>query len=129
MDIYDKIENIFKDDNDLSTKPEWANDILTELKDIKSLLQELSTNSKQQIHSKQTNIDRDYYTFVNLFRSKMKPDTDNGIYPEVVYNGTRLGVNFKGLLYNKTTSETIGREDAFKIYHYLYDTKFDLDTI
>lgn len=113
MNIYDKIDSIFS--GEAEEKPNWASDILNELKEIKTLLKE----QKTQI----TKIDNNFYDFVKKFRISMRADIVNNVYPTFTYMGRDLGVDFKGLLYDKKTSKILPKNEAFKIYRYAYEHK------
>jgi len=117
MDIYEKIDSIFS--GEAENKPVWANDILSELKEIKILLQ----NQSKLLQTQQTtsNSNQDFYNFVNKFRLSMKADTVKNIYPTFYYNDRKLGIDFKGLLYDKKTLHILPRDEAFKVYRYAYE--------
>ena len=92
-------------------KPAWAEEMLRELHAIKTLL-------TQQAQSKEDK--RGLYDFINLFRKVMQADPQENSYPEVVLNGTRIGVTFAKLLYNKEDGKVFERSRAFEIYNALY---------
>jgi hypothetical protein len=114
--IYKKIEAIF--DDDMQEKPKWADEILDELREIKTLLKEQKKSIKK--------IDRNFYSFVKSFRETMKADVANNIYPTFYYNGKRYGIDFNGLVYNKENSEVVPREEAYSVYRYAYEHKDEL---
>lgn len=120
MDLFDKIDSIFKASDD-STPPLWAKEILDELKEIKLALSSLNYTTFKETQAHNTRYDKDYMSFVNSFRTKMKPDTLNDIYPEFIYQDQKIGVNLKGHLYYKDSGLTIDKEEAFKIYRWLYE--------
>ena len=111
MTIQEKIEKIFAQESD--NRPQWASELLTELREIKSMLQE--TKQEKKAH------DYTFYDFVNVFRKSMMPDVQNNIYPEVEYEGKKIGVNYRGLLYYKGDLTLLSRNEAFKVYRYIYD--------
>ena len=111
MTIHEKIEKIFVQESD--NRPEWASELLTELQEIKSIMQE--TKQEKKVH------DYTFYDFVNIFRKNMMPDAQNNIYPEVQYDGKKIGVNYRGLLYYKGNLTLLSTNEAFKVYRYLYD--------
>jgi len=111
MNIYDKIDAIFSDD--IQEKPLWADELLSELREIKTLLKEQKKEIKK--------IDKNYYEFVKNFRQKMKADIANNIYPTFHYNDREFGVDFKGLLYDKQTQRTLPKNEAFEVYEYAYN--------
>ena len=116
MNLYDKIEKLYQNEQKRYSNPadntKWANEILYELKEIKQLLKENSKTTKK--------VDKNLMEFVNEFRAKMKPDIESGNYPEVNYMGKRLGVDNRGLLYDKDTLRLLSRSEAFKAYKYFF---------
>ncbi len=122
--IYDKIDRLYSD-TAKEEKPQWVDELQNELQEIKTLLQKLT---KDTIKPKPKRVkDRKYYKYVQVLREKMRADVDKGIYPELNYNGKRVGINFGGLLYDKSTSEIIPRVEAFEIYDYFYEKRENLD--
>lgn len=119
MNVYNKIDAIFSGESE--DKPAWANEILSELKEIKTLLKEQKTTINK--------IDKNYYEFIKSFRRSMRADVANNIYPTFNYNGRRLGVDFKGLLYDKETKRTIPKHEAFEAYRYAYEHKESLGVL
>jgi len=120
MDIYEKIDAIFS--GEAEEKPQWANELLSELKEIKSLL----IAQKEHVMSEPTRTiepkdDKAYFDFVKRFRIAMRADTQKNIYPIFDYKGKKFGIDFNGLLYDRTTSKTISRHEAFKIYRFAYE--------
>ena len=115
MNLYDKIEALYQNNGKKSTPPpsDILREMLNELKEIKTLL---SSNYK-----KTSKIDISLKEFVAEFRKKMQPNTNINHYPEVEYKGRVLGVNFKGLLYDKATSNLITTQEAFEVYRYFYN--------
>ncbi len=121
MDIYEKIDTIFS--GEAEERPQWASELLDELKEIKALLKEHKQPRLKRVTS--YNNTEDLYAFIKEFRDKMKADTANNNYPTFNYRGKKLGVDFKGLLYDKETTRTLRREEAFKIYRYAYNLHQD----
>ena len=117
MNIYEKIDKIYSKKDD----KEVLEQILSELKEIKNLLKDLENPRRNR------KANRDYYKFVNEFRKKMKPDTTNNIYPEIIYQDRRIGVNFKGHLYDKDTTNTLPKIEAFALYEYFYEKREEID--
>ncbi len=115
MDIYSKIDAIFSEEAE--EKPKWAREILNELKEIKTLLEEHKQHKAPATQSRQNNL----YKFIKEFRTAMRADTIEGVYPTFEYQNQKLGVDFKGLLYNKKTSHILGRDEAFRVYKYAYN--------
>lgn len=103
--------------------PEWANEILFELKEVKNLLKDIRNPRRNRSKN------RDYYDFLNEFRRRMKADADKEIYPEVVYNSRRVGVDFKGLLYDKETLNLLPMHEAFRVYEHFYTKKDEIDRL
>jgi len=128
MNIYEQIDSIFS--GEAEEKPQWASEILKELKEVKVLLQEqkeLCKNKPNQLYTaypqNRQNTDSAYYDFVKQFRISMKADTKNNIYPTFEYDGQKFGVDFSGLLYDKKDSKTLSRQEAFRVYRYAYQHK------
>jgi len=113
MNIYEKIDAIFS--GEAEDKPKWAEEILTELQEIKILLQE----QKKQKDIKPT-VNRHFYAFIKEFRISMRADTINDIYPTYIYKNRKLGVDFKGLLYDKTNSKILSKDEAYRVYKHAY---------
>ncbi|WP_151899671.1 hypothetical protein [Sulfurimonas hydrogeniphila] len=116
MNIYEQIDTIFSGESE--EIPKWAEQILIELKEIKSMLKEQKTVYKQQIH-KSSN--KEFYDFIDRFRKKMKADVVNKIYPTFEYNGKNIGIDFKGLLYDKKDLKLLSRSEAYMVYKYAYN--------
>lgn len=119
MDIYEKIDAIFSGESE--EKPQWARDILDELREIKTLLNE---HMQPQIKRATSYNDNDgLYAFIKQFRVSMRADTNKSIYPTFEYQGKNLGVDFKGLLYDKETTRILPRDEAYRVYRYAFDTQ------
>ena len=116
MNIYDKIEAMFNDANE-NLNEEMLQKVLDELSEIKQILKLTPKEYKKEY--KKTLPD-DYFDFVNRFREEMKEDKINNVYPEMLFEGMRLGVNERGLLYDKDTNRVIPKYKAFEIYEKLY---------
>ncbi len=97
-------------------KPKWADDILGELREIKILLQEQKKASKQATKSNSS-----LSNFINEFRVSMKTDTINNIEPTFIYQDKKLGINKRGLLYDKNSMRILPRAEAFKVYKYAHN--------
>lgn len=117
MDIYEKIDAIFA--GEAEEKPPWAEEILDELREIKSLLKENQAPQKRSRTSYKNT--HGLYAFIQEFRRSMQADTLNNIYPTFIYKGKSLGVDFKGLLYDQKTTQTLPTEEAYKVYEYAYN--------
>jgi len=113
--IYDKIEKIYTQKE--SDEPAWVVEFRAELKEIKMLLKKSAKPQRKKRKSKA------YFEFVNLLRERLKADTVNGVYPELEYKGKRIGVNFKGFLYDKETTNSLSANEAFAVYEYFYEKK------
>ncbi|MCD6653549.1 MAG: hypothetical protein LT067_02105 [Sulfurovum sp.] len=114
MNVFEKIENIFKQEEQ---KSQCFEEILHELREIKAILDAQPKPPMQKRH------DYDFYNFINEFRRSMRADIANNSYPEILYNGKRYGVNFNGFLYSKESSGIVGTAKAKEIYRYLYEHK------
>ncbi len=62
-----------------------------------------------------------YFAFVTTLRGKMRANVEKKYYPTIRIDGMELGIDFNGLLYNKTTNRNLPRALAFDVYHKLYD--------
>ncbi|WP_434580264.1 hypothetical protein MLC52_09925 [Sulfurimonas sp. NW15] len=116
MNIYKQIDTIFSGESE--EIPKWAEQILTELKEIRNMLENQKNVSNQQVH---TSSKREFYDFINRFRKKMKADVINKIYPTFEYNGKKIGIDFKGLLYDKKDLKLLSRSEAYMVYKYAYN--------
>ena len=110
-DLFDKINNLFAGDI-YPDSPTWAKEILLELRRIRVVLEE--GNVQRQ------GMNDDFREFVANFRAKMKANVNTNYYPEVTIEGRRIGVDHKGLLYDKQTLRLLNKADAFRIYSKLY---------
>jgi hypothetical protein len=113
-DLFDKINGLYAGDI-YPNNPTWAAEIISELRKIRVLLENNTT--EQQNYNSQNDQFRE---FVAQFRKKMQPNTNTNHYPEVLVEDRRIGVDFKGLLYDKKTSKLLSRDEAFRIYRLLY---------
>jgi hypothetical protein len=111
--IYDQIEKIFQQDSDLP--PAWAVELINEIREVKQLLQ-----SREKPRASNN---LNFYAFVNQFRESMKANTEKRIFPEIQYNDHMIGVDNKGYLYYKENAQTLSRDEAFRVYRYLYENK------
>ncbi len=110
--IYEQIDKMLNTDE---SRPAWADEILRELKEIKTLL--------NQHKPKKPKRDREYFKFVDMLRERMRADIELGNYPEIYYQGKTLGINFKGHIYDKSDTKTLPSHEAFRIYRFLYENK------
>ena len=118
QNIHEKIEQLYKTE---TNTPQWAKEIIKELKEIKTLLK---NRENPRRHKK---LNQDYYKFVDKFRQKLTANTNNDIYPEIIYKNRKIGVNFKGFLYDKETQNTLPSLEAFAIYEYFYQKKDEIE--
>jgi hypothetical protein len=132
QNIYKEIEAIFDEEFD-QKPPAWANEMMNDIKEIKTLLQ---TQNQQQIkiqsqlntqHQTIKRIDQNFYNFIKEFRKNMKANVDRNIYPTLHYNNKRYGINFKGLIYDKEDLHILPKSEAFKIYEFAYEKRNYLD--
>lgn len=68
-----------------------------------------------------------YFAFVNRLRKKLRADIQNNVYPEIRYRGKTLGINFKGHIYDKETTNELPAHEAFGVYRFLYDNRKNLE--
>jgi hypothetical protein len=118
--IYDKIEKIYTKQE--SDEPAWVGEFRAELKEIKILLKNRPSPKKKKRKTKA------YFEFVNVLRERLKADKVNRVYPELEYKGKRIGVNFKGFLYDKATTNSLSANEAFAVYEYFYDKKEQINS-
>jgi len=123
MNLYDKIEALYQNNGNKSTLPtsDILREMLNELKEIKTLL---SSN-----YQKTSKIDISLKEFVAEFRKNLQPNINTNHYPEVEYKGRVLGVNFKGLLYDKDTLNLITTQEAFEVYRYFYNKHLNKNSV
>lgn len=119
MTIYDQVQNLLHTDEEI---PLWAKEIQKELSEIKELLQQSHHHLGKKSHH-----DRDYFRFVERLREQMRADIADERYPEIDYFGQKLGINFKGWIYNKESTKALPAHEAFKVYRFLYKHKENLD--
>jgi hypothetical protein len=119
MNVYQQVEKLLNEQDD---RPLWADEILFELREIKDLLTKINRD-KNSNRAKSSG----YFAFVKKLRRELRADIQNNIYPEITYFHKKLGINFKGYLYDKQTQETLKKEEAFKVYEYLYKNQKKLD--
>lgn len=112
--VYQKIDAIFAEE--LDTPPVWAKELMEEIQSLKEMVAKGEQRAKKR--------DKAFYLFIKEFRHSMLPNTEKCLYPKVQdYKGRKLGVNFKGLLYDVKSSNLLSTSEAFKVYGYLYKKK------
>lgn len=94
----------------------YVNDMAAELRSLKDQLHQ----TPQRKYGSKYQSD-EYFEFVTKLRGKMKANTEKNYYPTIRIDGMELGIDFKGLLYDKNTQRNLARELAFDVYHRLYD--------
>ncbi len=120
MSVYTQIESIFSGESE--AKPEWANEILKELMEIKSLLRDNKEPLLKRVHhSYTTQLDDDYYDFIKGFRISLMTNTKNGSNTSFEYKGKKFSVNRRGLLYDIENLKIVSKSEAFKVYKYAYE--------
>jgi hypothetical protein len=117
QNIYEQVEKLLKEDQ---SKPAWADEILRELKEIKQLLHSQTKTGSKSDRS-------DYFAFVKKLRKELRADLINNIYPEIDYQGRKLGINLKGYIYDKATTQDLPAYEAFAVYRFLYEKRDNLD--
>ncbi|MCK5853688.1 MAG: hypothetical protein KAG56_00615 [Sulfurovaceae bacterium] len=114
ISIYNKIDAIFADE--LEQPPLWAKELMDEIKNLKEMM------NRQEVKGEK--MDKVFYGFIKNFRISMCADTEKKLYPKIIdHRGRKLGVNFKGLLYEVKTSKLLSTKEAFKVYEFLYKKK------
>ena len=121
MNVYDQVEKLLKSDRD---QPQWADAILFELREIKRLLEQMQNPQRP---GKGYKSKAAYFAFVNRLRKELRADIVNDRFPEIDYNGRQLGINFKGHIYDKATTEELPAHEAFAVYRFLYDNRENLE--
>ncbi len=116
MTVFEQVEKMLKEND---TRPEWVDEILFELREIKRLLHETKHPSGKK--------KRDYFRFINKLREELRADLARDIYPEIRYKGKKLGINLKGYIYDKTTTKDLPAHEAFEVYRFLYDNRERLE--
>lgn len=94
----------------------YLNDMAAELRTLKETLRTQNHVPKRDIYQSDT-----YFSFVTTLRERMQANTKKKHYPTIDIEGMKLGIDFKGLLYDKHTNRNLPRELAFEVYHTLYD--------
>ena len=124
MNVYEQIESIFS--GEAEEKPQWASELLEEIREVKTLLKEqkeLLTHKSYQPSTTYPQKRNGFYSFIKEFRISMRANVVKNNYPSFDYYGRKLGVDYSGLLYDKESSRTLSREEAFKVYSYAYRHK------
>ena len=94
----------------------YMNSMAEELRTLKSKIKNPTTFDTMSKYSSD-----EYFTFVTKLRGKMKANVEKNYYPSIKIDGMELGIDFKGLLYDRKTNRTLARALAFEVYHKLYD--------
>ena len=115
MTIYDQVEKLL---NTSAERPNWVDEILYELREIKTVLK---NNNRKQPR------DKAYFEFVNNLRQKMRASIVDGIYPEIYYQDKVFGINFKGWIYDKESTKVLPALKAFEVYRFLYNQQENID--
>jgi len=119
MHVYKQIESIFSGESE--EKPEWVNEILEELVEIKNLLRDKKEPLLKSVNSSYTpKLDDDYYNFIKRFRISLMADTKYGAVTSFEYKGKSFSVNKRGLLYDTENLKIVSKSEAFKVYRYAY---------
>lgn len=117
------MSNVVQMNNSTETQALWnyISDLTNEIQTLKSQMQR---NNSASHRNHRYNCD-EYFTFIATLRKKMKAKVDKNHYPTIQINGMTLGIDFKGLLYNKKTQKILPKDLAFDVYHVLYDHHLD----
>lgn len=107
MSILNDIEKIFSQEDPHTTRPIWVDELLQELRDIKSLLStKPSTENRQE-----------YFEYIKTFKELMRSN-DGGI---KMFSIDQHRYYFdKNLLCDFETGRFVSREKAFYIYKKIY---------
>ncbi len=117
--ILSQVEKLLSED---ANRPEWADEILFELREIKKLLQSQSESVQSRKERRKA-----FFAFINMLRKRMRADIINGTYPEIYYRGRTLGVNLKGYIYDKQTTADLSATEAYEVYRFLFDNRENLE--
>jgi len=124
MNLDQMIQNLLKEDKQnliyTDEPPNWAKEILQELKEIKILL-------KKNRYKKTNDNKREYYNFVNTLRKKLRVYVKENKHPRIYYNNRYYGISEEGLLYNMHTLNNLPTYKAFEIFEFLYNNKDNLE--
>ena len=88
--------------------------------ELKELREKLATPTPSRNASDKYSSEA-YFAFVTKLRGKMRANVEKNYYPSINIDGMKLGIDFKGLLYDQKTKRTLPRALAFEVYHRLYD--------
>ncbi len=123
MTIFEEIDRMFEEDGtDCNCRSEQ---ILSELNEIKSKVQEIKNLLSTRYKARRKK-DGQYYRFVEELRGRLYADVERGVYPEIAYRGRRLGVDAKGMVYDKSTQHILPTYEAFEVYDFLYENKNEI---
>ncbi|MCD8477857.1 MAG: hypothetical protein LRY68_08150 [Sulfurospirillum sp.] len=88
--------------------------MLEELRSIKEHLASQASSAQPKKASPE------FMNFVKQFRLLMMANTFENIYPEVIYEGRYVGVDYQGYLYDKKTQMRLNMNDASALYKMMY---------
>ena len=94
----------------------YVNDLAEELRALKAKLHQSPRTNEADPYCSEA-----YFEFVTKLRGKMRANVEKNYYPSIKIDGMKLGIDFKGLLYDRKTHRTLPRALAFEVYHKLYD--------
>jgi len=97
----------------------YVNTMAAELRELKEELKEKNNSNSYSQQNKYTS--ESYFEFVTKLRGKMRANVEKDYYPTIRIDGMELGIDFKGLLYDRKTNRNLPRALAFEVYHRLYD--------
>jgi len=118
-DLYDQIARLFGDER--CTRPEWVDEVLDGLQHLQDALERTKTSRSGQ----HAGHDTAFYAFVQAFRKRLQPDTQANAYPTYYYQTKRLGIDKRGLLYDKDTLRTLSTPEAYAVYRFAYNAERD----
>lgn len=116
--IFSQIDKIFEQDED--TAPKWAQKILSEIEELKRLLQ-AEVKDTPTIQKKQNA--NDIKSFIRGFRKMLKEDE------KFVYQARELSFNYRGLLYDINTHEELSSSEAYYVYGYIFKNNIKIEKI
>jgi archaellum biogenesis ATPase FlaH len=112
--IFSKIDKIFELDSD--TAPKWAQELLSEIQEVKKLLRKKSSIPTITPYQNAA----DVKSFIRGFKKMLKNDE------MFIYQAREIGLNEKGLLYDINTNSTLNTKEAYEVYGYIYNHNIEI---
>jgi inhibitor of KinA sporulation pathway (predicted exonuclease) len=116
--IYDKIDAIFSDELAKDEPPQWAKELLSEMKELKQMMRKTETITKA--------IQSNLYDFIEEFKATLQPDIANNIYGVVRYKAQEIALNEHQRLFDVHTKKEITTLDAFNVFRYFQSHHYEI---